>query len=392
MSFEFMNITDKNESMKIWNYKNEVLKDKYELRGCITDNEDKIICPSLGHIQEYNIDTLEEGNRDIKNPKEWLWTYAMEGTMLRLYNYKGEWFLSTHKKISAFHSRWSCKFSFGELFINVLEEIFPEKENVYEYFLSQLSKDKMYYFLLRSNYQNRIICLTSSLEMKDKIIFIGSRKNSDFRLNTKGEEEILNHLSYFKYIDHTFQNFNDILHFVEEKIDPFQYQGLFGYNPKTEHFIKIMNSKYKELVKVRGNNHNLRFRYLEIRNDKVLSEKLYMLYPKFTSIFDEYEKLIHKITRKIYRVYIERYIHLKYITLPKEEYIILRKCNEWFLKNKDKRVTIDEILNIINQENPYYLYKMIQRVKNEENVDIQFYKNKMNSNSLESLQSFYKNN
>ena len=153
-----------------------------------------------------------------------------------------------------------------------------------------------------------------------------------------------------------------------------------------------MNSKYKELVKVRGNNHNLRFRYLEIRNDKVLSEKLYMLYPKFTSIFDEYEKLIHKFARKIYYVYIDRYIHQKYITLPKEEYIILRKCNEWFLKNKDKRLNVEEILNIINKENPYYLYKMIQRVKNENNIDIQFYKNKINKDSLDSLQKFYKNN
>lgn len=387
-----MNITDKNESMKIWNYKNEEDNENHKLRGCITDNEDNIICPSLGHIKEYNIETLEEGTKNIENPKEWLWTYAMEGTMLRLYYYKGEWFLSTHKKISAFQSRWSCKFSFGELFIHTLAELFPEKENIYEYFLEQLSKDKMYYFLLRSNYQNRIICLTSSLNSKDKIIYIGSRENNNLKLNTKDKEPILDNLSSFEYIDNKFNNFNDIIHYVEEIIVPFQYQGLFGYHPQTERFVKIMNSKYKDLVKVRGNNHNLRFRYLEVRNDKVLVEKLYMLYPKFTSIFDEYEKLIHKISRKIYHVYIDRYINQKYITLPKEEYIILRKCNEWFLKNKNNRINVKEILNIINQENPYYLYKMIQRIKNEDNIDIQFYKNKINKNSLESLQSFYKNN
>ena len=390
MSFECMNITDKNETMKIWNYKNEEHNEKYELRGCITDNEDNIICPSLGHIQEYNIETIEDGNNDIKNPKEWLWTYAMEGTMLRLYNYKGEWFLSTHKKISAFQSRWSCKFSFGELFIHILEELFPDRENVYEYFVSNLSKNKMYYFLLRSNYQNRIICLTSSLEAKDKLIYIGSRDNNNLKLNLEEKDEILKNLSTFQFIENQFNTFKDVIQFVEETIDPFQYQGLFGYNPETENFVKIMNSKYKDLVKVRGNNHNLRFRYLEIRNDKMLVEKLYMLYPKFTSIFDEYEKLIHKISRKIYRVYVDRYIHMKYITLPKEEYIILRKCNEWFLKNNHIRVKVEEILNIINQENPYYLYKMVQRIKNEDNVDIKFYQNKINSSSLETLQSFYK--
>ena len=35
---------------------------------------------------------------------------------------------------------------------------------------------------------------------------------------------------------------------------------------------------------------------------------------------------------------------------------------------------------------------MIQRVKNENNIDIQFYKNKINKDSLDSLQKFYKNN
>ena len=49
MSSDSMNITDKNETMKIWNYKNDEYNEKYELRGCITDYEDKIICPSLGH-------------------------------------------------------------------------------------------------------------------------------------------------------------------------------------------------------------------------------------------------------------------------------------------------------------------------------------------------------
>lgn len=392
MSFECMNITDKNETMKIWTHKNEEIQEKNELRGCVTDNEDNIICPSLGHIREYNIDSMDEEKAEMKNIKDWLWTYAMEGTMLRLYYFRKEWFLSTHKKISAFQSRWSCKFSFGELFIHTLEELYPHQENVYEYFLKNLSKNRIYYFLLRSNHQNRIICHTSSLNTKDKLIFIGYRDNNDLKLNIFNKEPFLEPLSSFQFFSKTFYNFHEIIRLVEETIDPFQYQGLFGYNPKTEQFVKIINSKYKELVKVRGNNHNLRFRYLEIRNDKILVEKLYMLYPKFTSVFDEYEKLIHKISKKIYRVYIDRYVNMKYITLPKEEYIILRKCNEWFLKNKKSRITVDEILNIINQENPYYLYKMVQRLKNEDCIDFQIYRNKLNSNSLKSLQNFYKNN
>lgn len=386
--FKNMKISDENKELKIWNITNEN-KEELAYRGYITDKDDNIICPSLGYISEYNIDSIHEGKIKVIKPEDWKWSYAVEGTMLRLYFYNHEWYLSTHKKISAFQSRWSCKFSFGELFIHTLEEIFPEKENVYEWFLSHLSKDNIYYFLLRSNFQNRIICHISSLEPKDKIVYIGHRKKDCKKLNIEEKNDIFNHLSSIQYLDDKFYSFNDILQYVEKNINPFQYQGIFGYNPQTDEFIKIINSQYKDLVKVRGNNHNLRFRYLEIRNDKIMVEKLYMLYPKFSSIFDEYEKLINKISKKIYRVYIDRYIHNKYITLPKEEYIILRKCNEWFLKNKDCRISPKEVIDILNKENPYYLYKMIQRTKNEEKIDVNFYRNKISMNSFDSLQSFY---
>jgi len=375
-----------NDELQILNSNSEN-KEDLDKRGCIVDKKNNIICPSLGYIREYNIDTIEEGKVIV--PIEWKWSHAVEGTILRLYFFNNEWYLSTHKKISAFQSRWSCKFSFGELFIHTLEEIFPEKENVYEWFLSELSKEKIYYFLLRSNFQNRIICHTSSLEPKDKIIYIGFRDNIDKILNIEDRNGIFHSLSFIKNIDNNFNSFNDILKYVEEVVDPFQYQGILGYNYKTHKFIKVINSKYKELVKVRGNNHNLRFRYLEIRNDKVMLEKLYMLYPKFSSVFDEYERLIHKISKKIYRVYIDRYIHNKYITLPKEEYIILRKCNEWFLKNKECRISPKDVLDILNKETCYYLYKMIQRIKNEENIDVYFYRNKIKTTSFDSLQNFY---
>ena len=128
-----MKISDENKELKIWSITNEN-KEDLEYRGCITDKDNNIICPSLGYIYEYNIELVEEGKVKVINPEDWKWSYSVEGTMLRLYFYNHEWYLSTHKKISAFQSRWSCKFSFGELFIHTLEEIFPEKENVYEWF------------------------------------------------------------------------------------------------------------------------------------------------------------------------------------------------------------------------------------------------------------------
>ena len=46
---------------------------------------------------------------------------AYEGCLLRLFNFNNKWFLSTHKKINAFRSKWSSKDSFGLMFQNALQ-------------------------------------------------------------------------------------------------------------------------------------------------------------------------------------------------------------------------------------------------------------------------------
>ena len=59
------------------------------------------------------------------------------------------------------------------------------------------------------------------------------------------------------------------------------------------------------------------------------------------------------------------------------------------MKHKDERISPKEVMDILDKENPYYLYKMIQRTKSEEGIDVHFYRNKINMNSFDSLQSFY---
>ena len=386
--FENLKMSDENEDMVIWNFTND-MEEYSSKRGCIMDKENRVVCPSLGFIFEISRENEEENKERLKDMNLWRWSYSVEGTMLRLFFYKNKWYLSTHKKISAFHSRWSCKFSFGELFTQTLEEIYGKREDIYEWFLSQLSEDKIYYFLLRSNFQNRIICHTSRIETRDKIIYIGYKNNKNYELDFREDHKIFEKLGKIPYIEDKFHSLNHLYEFIEKNIDPFEYQGLFGYNTRTNEFVKIMNSRYKDLVKVRGNNHNLRFRYLEVRKDKIMVEKLYMLYPKFSSIFDEYERFIYKIAKKIYKVYVERFLNMKYVTLPKEEYIILKKCYDWFLKNKQEKISINNVLQIINNENPYYLYKMIQRIRNDDNIEDNL-KRQVDKNSFDSLQDFYK--
>lgn len=384
--YHTMMISDEDWDLKILNCTEESGGSKY--RGCVVNRDNKIICPSLGYTPEYNIENdKNEILNYLNNLSDWSWFYSMEGTMVRLFYYNMQWILCTHKKLSAFRSKWSCKYTFGEMFKQNLKNIYNVNvEDTYEWFLSQLNVNKIYYFLIRCNSQNRIICHTSFIKPNETIIFLGQRDTATMEFSLYNTCPVLNEMQKPFTISLSLNTVDDILKYVEENIDPFQYQGIMGYNNKFKKLVKISNSKYKDLIKVRGNNHNIKFRYLEIRMDKVMVEKLYMLYPKMVSVFEDYEKTLLKIAKKIYQVYVERYIHSRYITLPRDEYIILQKCYNWYLENKHVRVSPKEIMDFINLENPLYLYKMIQRYKGNSSSE-----NIRKEGSFPSMDTFIKN-
>lgn len=387
----FMRVSDEDNEMTIWNYTGDLKDDGNKYRGCITDKTNQIICPSLGYTYEYYIDTKEESKQQFENLSNWQWFYSTEGTMLRLFYYNEKWRITTHKKLSAFDSRWSCNHSFGDLFIQSLEKIYPEQSDVYPWFLNELNKGRIYYFMLRSNNQNRVICHTSSIDEQEQLIFVGFRPIQDmnFILGTNENSPELDKIHKSLQVHHKFESIDELFQFVENQIDPFQYQGLIGFSlvGTSYEMTKIINSRYKDLAKIRGNNHNLKFRYLEIRNDPPKVEKLFMLYPKHVSIFEEYEKILVKLSKKISRTYVERFINCKYITLPKEEYIILRKCNEWCREHRETFITQKQIMDIMNTESAINMYKMIQRYRNDE-MKQRFYRIKK-SNTFDNIVSFY---
>ena len=391
---EIMKITDEDQFLTVWNHNSDVRNTNSKFRGCITDKENKIICPSLGYTLEYNIKNKDNCVDHLTNMSEWKWYYSMEGTMLRLYNYQNKWRLSTHKKLSAFKSRWSCNLTFGEMFVDALRSIFHDRENVYEWFVNQLDKNNIYYFFLRSNSQNRVICHTNFIKDHEKLVFFGHRDCKSFQFHFgKDLPMVIENISKPIMLTHTFQTIDEIFEYAENKTDPFMYQGISGYCESNGEckIVKILNTKYKELIKIRGNNHNLKFRYLELRCDPERKEKLYMLYPKLVQIFEDYEKLIQKISKRISKTYTERFIDKKYITLPKEEFLILRKCHLWCKMNNETYITCKNVENLINNESPLYIYKMINRFRSSDQTyhprfSLNFKKKESN---FDSIHDFY---
>lgn len=357
---------DTDNNLEIWNYvecDNSSDDETKAHRGIIKDHEGNIIVPSFGYSDEYNEQQEEEITNRVKDFKDWTFHLSMEGTLLRLFHYGDEWYLTTHKKLNAFKSRWSCRETFGELFVSALKDIYNREDDTYEWLKGQLSKDYAYFFLVRSNQQNRIVCKASHLK-KESVIYLGRYHDPSFVFYSKGNEEevpVLNAFEASLVIGDEFEDSHGLCAYVEA-IDPFQYQGVIGFRKGRLETVKIVHTEYQKYYRSRGNNPNLRFRYLEVRNDPEQLKLLYVLYPKYTILFDEYETTLYDIAKMIYHFYVNRYIKNHYVTLPREEYLLLKKCHQWYLQDrKNNRIFTQKVLELLSEEPPLHLYKMIRR-------------------------------
>jgi hypothetical protein len=360
---------DSDKNVQLWNYiecQNESRDDVKKERGLVKNSEGDILVQSFGYTDEYSekdIDTIETLIPQEKFD-EWTFYYGVEGTLLRMFFQNDQWYLSTHKKLDAFQSRWSCKQSFGELFQESLEAVY-NKENVLEWFQNQLSIDNVYFFFIRANIHNRIVCHVHVNNKKDSILYLGhyTRKgNPEFVFYKKGtaEPSVLNELHESESIPKQLDTVRELCAHVQT-LDPFQCPGIIGFHPSFR-TLKILNSQYSMYANIRGNNPNVCFRYLELRNDPEKVKLLYVLYPRHTLVFDEYESTLYDIARMIYHSYIQRYIKNQYITLPREEYLLLKKCHEWYLQDRrNNRIYTKKIMEIMANEPCINLYKMIRR-------------------------------
>jgi hypothetical protein len=144
-------------------------KDSIErkLRGVIVSEEDGIIVPSFGYtptivLDDFDIKTVEnvtEKQGQVHNLKEFNTTKILpmfDGTLLRVWKYKNEIHISSHKKIDAVNSRWGTSGKFVELFKKYTEEIFDledlfNTEGVEESLEQEYTSIKIHNFLLVDN-------------------------------------------------------------------------------------------------------------------------------------------------------------------------------------------------------------------------------------------------
>lgn len=331
-----------------------------QCRGLVYHNN-KLVMKAFPYTPEYGADETEQLEKLFTNFGMWTFYDAHEGSLLRLFYFAGRWYLSTHRKLNAFRSKWASHDSFGTLFKQALNSelehnqkfrsSLPDGENILDRFQNTLDKSKQYMFLLCNNKDNRIVCKPPE---NPKVFHVGTFV--DGKLNT--DDTCV--LDFPK--KHNFLNIDQMLDHVS-KLNHNELQGLVAFGHDNVQ-IKVLLPSYKNLFRIRGNQPSIKFQYLNVRMKKEDREALYDLYPEHVSEFEDYEECLYVIAQSIHQAYVQRFIKKKRLTVPLEEYQIMVACHTWHCSDRqNNRITLDKVITEMNKQTPTNLNRMIRRHK-----------------------------
>ena len=76
----------------------------------------------------------------------------------------------------------------------------------------------------------------------------------------------------------------------------------------------------------------------------------------------QYENNIYGIGKLIHKAYIERFIKNQYVTVPMEEFAVIKACHDWHMKDREKnKISLNKVMEVLNEQTPTNINKMIRR-------------------------------
>ena len=381
-----------------------------KVRGWIWIKDRDVVIPSLPHTLELSASDFETHQETIlqslrsqggigEDPlsdAQMKYYYSVEGTVLRLVYLQGRWQVVTNKRLNAFQSRWSSRFSFGNMFAHALVNIMGQKlldsssatthagyeqreVAVLSKFFEELDHNRVYFILVRPNQENRIVCRAPiRTELHERILFLGSLHWRDIERFSKdgtspfqkfSEEEhnpVLALLQRPRTVSFSDSNqpiaFHELGTWVKRSINILEHQGILAIHLPTQCAFRIVPDEYKAAHLLRGTNPNLHLRYFEIRNDPEKVNAFCEQYDKQAPLFDDYEIATFLVARHLASLYVQRYIKNRYVALPKEEYYLLKKCHMWYLEDRVyHKVHTRTILRLLNKEPPIVVFRLARK-------------------------------
>lgn len=368
-TLSLMEKVDEDDELALYHWKEGAPDDMKHWRGVIIDkNTGKIAARCLPN----HYDVVAGNSDDDIDLEGYDGFTAIEGALLRIFCHEDKWHISTNRRLDAFNSRWSSKHSFGDMFVYTLRQLLGRREDdILEFFYNSLDKDLTYIFMIRFNNDNRIVCSVHDVPVSERIVLIGVMRQDGWAIelvhNSLQDHSVLNRLG--RQTPHPPMTFEEAKAKVLDSIDPMTSPGLFFFHRTENKQIKLVHPRYNELAQIRGNQPNLLLRYMELRRgDPQVFETFKQLYPRSAQVFDQMEATLEGVSRKINFWYNERYIHSRYVSVPYPEFVIMKKCHQWYLEDPvNRRVFIRVVTDFLNREEPLFLFRIINRYRKEMN-------------------------
>ena len=358
--------SDHDTGLEMFSYTNCNDEDSLTVKQCrgVVFYKDELVMKTFPYTPEFHTGDMA----NLRNVLEPIFSTSqffesMEGTLIRMFNFKGKWFISTHRKLNAFKSKWGSDETFGNSFKNALEYEFstntklssrlPKGESsLISKFKTMLCPSKQYMFLVLHSIENRIVCNPPT---NPQLYHVGSFVNGTFDSTDSFGFPRLEQLQ--------FKSIEEMVKFVNSR-DPFTSQGVVVFGPNGEN-LKVLNTKYQNLADIRGGEANLRLRYFQVRNDRQKEQDLYTLYSEKSEIFDYCRNLLSTLTQVIYDNYVRRYIKHEFVAVPKQQFLIMKEAHALYNLDRYKnKINLDRIYEIINDQSPIFLNRLIREYEN----------------------------
>lgn len=332
----------------------------------IVFNGDELVMKAFPYTEEIRVSDIQTYSDKI-NISECKFYRSYEGMLIRMFYYTDKWFISTHRKLDAFRSKWSSRVSFGDMFVRCLEKEYQynsefaenlnrvsstSEDTLLSRFEKTLDTAKQYMFLLLNNEENRIVCINDP--EGPGMFHVGT---FDSTTGNSVQDDI--YICSPDELGSEYSSLQDVYEHAQT-LDYTKYQGIIIFAPNNKQY-KVLNSDYDYFFSVRGNEPSIKFRYLQVRNNEEYSNALRKMYPNMVGAFNSYENYIRLIAKDIFEAYVERFMKKKFATVSQDEYVIIKACHGWHLSDrKNNIVNLRRVYDELNRASPSLINKIIR--------------------------------
>lgn len=298
----------------------------------------------------YGLDKMNKNLNNFLNNNETFEVFELiDGPKIGLYYYNNTWNKCTNKKIYASESIWH-----GPNFDVLSQKCFENFD------FDKLNKDYCYTFVIQNpscmnymKYDTYDLRLISVRDLNNKSDTYLQEVNHDIGVNGPLKLELTSRDE------------------IKENIESEEIKQMPGYVIKTPtQTFRLESKNYLECVRVKGNERNLKYRYLEIRTDFVLKNKFLIYFPELINMANNIEYQIRNTAGNILDNYIKRYVQKipDYEINPRYKNIIYI-IHGMYLRTKEK-INFEKVLDLINNSDTKRVMYLLNTVFNQKNVNL----------------------